>query len=422
MLNGALREKTFIACRWVFGASMAMRVLFIVITRPYHISDGTEEVAIAHALAGGKGFADPFKEPTGPTAHSSPAYPNLLSLVYRAVRSDPKVAELVKEALATVVASAQFALLPLLAVVGGLPLAAGVIAGLLGGLLPLHPYLEVKGEWSAVWCGLVLLLLTLLLLRRKRERESLADTALNGLAFGVSLWFTPVFLPVIAGWLLVELWLARQRRIRHALTAVLLSGAIAVLLQIPWALRNAHVLGKPVWNRDNLGLELQLAFQDYARPYYLDTRANLAAHQVEFAHPNSSAKEAAQVRHLGEIAYNAMKLAQAREWIGAHPGRTLGLIAARTVEFWFPVRTGSVRFLLASALSLLAWWGWWRMQHGSRLLFAALGVIWLGYPLIYYLIQTEPRYAYPIFWSKLLAAGSLWPLLKRKSAVETTPR
>ena len=420
---GASRKANLRAACSVFAAGLAMRFLFIVGTKPYQIVDGTEEVAIAHSLAAHHGFSDPFRVPTGPTAHSSPAYPFILSLVYRAAPRDGHAAELIKEALATLVASAQFALLPLIAVGAGLPLAAGIVAGLLGALLPLHPYLEVKGEWTAAWCGLVLLLLTLILLRSWQAKlESWVAAIGRGLAFGVSLWFTPVFLPVIAGWLVVELWLSRRRIIRHAARALLVSGGMMAILQVPWAIRNDRALGRPVWSRDNLGLELQLAFGDYSRPYYLDTRANLAANGAEFAHPNASAREAAELRQRGEIAYNAVKLDQARAWISAHPARALELIGMRTVEFWFPLRIGFARFLLASALTLLAWWGWWRLRRRSLLLFLALGVIWLGHPLVYYIIQSEPRYAYPIFWSKLLAVGSLWPLLKRQSASGTTPR
>lgn len=416
-------SRTRRACWAIFGVTLATRLLFVAVTRPFGIQDGTEEVAIAHSLAAENTFANPFRVPTGPTAHSSPAYPFLLSLVYRALPQQPRTAELVKEILSTVATGAQFALLPLLAATAGLPLAAGLAAGLLGALLPLHPYLEVKGEWTAVWCGLALLLLTFLLVRSWQAKQvSTWKAAARGAAFGIALWFTPVFLPVMVGWLIAELWLARRRITPGRMSAVLVSAATMTLFQVPWALRNAEVLGKPVWSRDNFGLELQLAFQDYALPYYLDTRTNLTNHGVEFQHPNSSAKEAARVREVGEIAYNAAKLEQAKTWMSGHPVRSLQLIASRTLGFWFPYRIGVARFLLHSGISLIALWGWWLLRRRHWLLFVALGVIWLAYPLVYYIIQNEPRYAYPIFWSKLLAAGSLWPLVRRRNVFQTTPR
>src|SRR5205823_9577198 len=40
---------------------------------------GAEYMNVARALVAGKGFADPFEEPTGPTAWMPPAFPCLLA-------------------------------------------------------------------------------------------------------------------------------------------------------------------------------------------------------------------------------------------------------------------------------------------------------------------------------------------------------
>ena len=391
----------------VLLCGLVMRVCFILGTRPYHIVDGTEEVAIAHSLAEHNAFADPFREPTGPTAHSAPAYPMLLSLVYRVAGKNARLAELVKEGLSSSVSAVQFALLPALAVAAGLPLAAGLCAGLLGALLPLHPYIEVKGEWTAPYAGVVLLCLTALMVWSwRKEDRGLRHALWRGAALGAALWFTPVFLPVILLWLSVE-WMWFGRSAPQARRAALAAAAIVLLLQVPWTIRNTVRLGAPIWSRDNLGLELHLAFQDHAKAYYLATRANLERNGAVWTHPNSAPEEAARLRALGEVTYNAQAQTEAVRWIRAHSAAAARLVGERTLLFWFPLYEGLFRSGIACVLTLAAWWGWWRMRQRSLPMFILLGGIWLGYPVVYYLLQNEPRYAYPMFWSKLLAAGFL---------------
>jgi hypothetical protein len=61
--------------------------------------------------------------------------------------------------------------------------------------------------------------------------------------------------------------------------------------------------------------------------------------------------------------------------------------------------------MLLAAFTLAAWAGWavlWRRRNAGYLL---VGVIWLTYPLTYYLIQWSSRYRLPIDWSLILCAG-----------------
>jgi hypothetical protein len=34
-----------------------------------------------------------------------------------------------------------------------------------------------------------------------------------------------------------------------------------------------------------------------------------------------------------------------------------------------------------------------------------LGITWVLYPAVYYLVPADPRYLYPIYWTMLLPAG-----------------
>src|SRR5258708_4921704 len=71
-------------CLVIFLVGLASRAAFIIHSRQYlDINEGTEIVNVAHHLAERGTFDDPYKSPTGPTAHVAPGYPFFLSAVYR---------------------------------------------------------------------------------------------------------------------------------------------------------------------------------------------------------------------------------------------------------------------------------------------------------------------------------------------------
>ena len=53
---------------------------------------GAEQTNVAHALAEGRGFADPDPQPTGPTAWVPPLWPGILALIYRCCGVDTALA------------------------------------------------------------------------------------------------------------------------------------------------------------------------------------------------------------------------------------------------------------------------------------------------------------------------------------------
>ncbi|MGC2404742.1 MAG: glycosyltransferase family 39 protein, partial [Acidobacteriaceae bacterium] len=74
----------------VFWAAFAIRVLYLTLAHTYrirayddHMLFGEEAGRIARALATGRGFADPFRGHTGPTAWVGPLFPLILSGVFK---------------------------------------------------------------------------------------------------------------------------------------------------------------------------------------------------------------------------------------------------------------------------------------------------------------------------------------------------
>src|SRR5512142_2203003 len=75
---------------WMFAVAFVLRFGYILIAHTYkfkgledHFSFGWEMGRIGRAIANGRGFADPFGVPTGPTAWEPPLYPYLIAGIFR---------------------------------------------------------------------------------------------------------------------------------------------------------------------------------------------------------------------------------------------------------------------------------------------------------------------------------------------------
>ena len=61
----------------------------------------------------------------------------------------------------------------------------------------------------------------------------------------------------------------------------------------------------------------------------------------------------------------------------------------------------------------------------ARCDFILVASTWFCFPLIYYIVQCDARYRYPIYWTSLLAAGGAFAQIFRRSpetAGEVSPR
>ena len=75
---------------WMFAIAFALRLAYILIAHTYKVKPdqnyfgfGYEMGRIGHAIATGRGFADPFGPATGPTAWEPPLYPYLIAAVFK---------------------------------------------------------------------------------------------------------------------------------------------------------------------------------------------------------------------------------------------------------------------------------------------------------------------------------------------------
>jgi len=396
----------FRTCLWLFLFLLAFRLLRAFIFKLDLSNDDEEVDRVAFALAGHLGFANPFKIPTGPTSQYAPAYPLLLSWIYQ-LFGRGSTAEAVRQILSCSATCLQFALLPALATAANMSSRVGVLAALFGGLSPLRHWIETKATFETPYTALLLVILTLLTLQMwNLDRPSGRWAWTHGVSWGVALLFAPNLLPVLFGYLAlgaVRFFSGQFRSyLRFSLTLLF---AVAIVLA-PWTMRNYYTFHHLIFVRGNFGLELGASNNDSALPLFEE---NLHTKGYQSIGPLSSLSAAQSVEQLGESAYYDQQLHSAYRWIGSHPRKFLQLTADHIRYFWFPPLQpglrGNVSTLATWCLTLGGIIGLFAMLEHHRWPALAISVVWLTYPLVYYLLQFDLRYRYPIEWTFLLAAS-----------------
>lgn len=407
----------------IFVIAAAIRLGFVFATRQYLDIQGAELERAARSLAEQHVFGNPFAIPTGPTAHPAPAYAILLAGVY-ALFGNTVAAEAVKQAFSSLAASLEYALLPAVAVSFGMRPCTGVAAGLIGALVPFRLLTETKGNVEAPYVALVLMAVCVMTFRVWRNAEfSFRDGAIYGALWGIALLFAPTFLPVMAGFLLAGLFLFNQEQRLPYMQWTVGGLTVAVLILLPWTVRNYIELGSPIWGRDNFGLEFDLSNYDGAGPR-MDENKDSGHHAL--SHPLYSVAESEKIKRIGEVQYNRQRLARALEWTGAHRLEFARLTAMRALYFWFPKSRPRIKDPLVWGITVLGFVGLWRIRRRYFKLALLIGVVWLTFPCVYYLIQSYPRYRYPIDWMLLLLAvfgvgGSLGAEVSSEEALGQAP-
>ena len=182
---------------------------------------------------------------------------------------------------------------------------------------------------------------------------------------------------------------------------------VALVMVGPWFVRNRMVFGHWVPIRDNLGLELHVAYWDKSAP---SLKENLIIRSHFKVHPHVNASEAMKVREYNEVEYNNVQMAAAKEWISQHPGSFLQLTWKHFELFWL----FGIRSISLLPFSLLGLWWVWKHDKPSSFLLAAIFVV---HPLIYYFVQFDPRYRHPLDWAIILTAmiGSAWAFQRARA-------
>lgn len=388
----------------LFALSFSIQGFFLTKVSERSIRPHTrwELPAVAVSLAERGSFADPYMLSTGPTAHLPPLPPAISALAYRVfglTLTGGYVSWLVNMA----IFASLWGMLPWLAGAMGLGGGVGVIAGVVGALIPGWPG---HGEGMA---ALALGLLMVAFVRRwmSGQRKRLGSLLL-GVASGIAFHIQPALLPVVVGWVAFELWWSANRG--KWLHSALVTLGI-VLACLPWGWRNYQTFDAVFFIRSNFGLELRMGNHDGAA-----ASMDVMDRQQEHFHPRTHEAEAQKLQAMGEVEYMREAGREAVEWIEANPGTFVKLTVSRMAHWWLGPLYYPPGFLLVTALTLLALAGAWlafpTLAIPQR---AGLLIPLLAYPLVYYLVAYMPRYRQPIDWLFLLLAGAaIWHGIMRR--------
>lgn len=385
----------------IFFLTISTRLAMVFAMGLYSQSDFGEPRNVAESLVTLGVFGNPYSIPTGPTAHLSPGFPLLLSLLLGIVGSGPE-GQVMQFLLSIAVVAEAYCLLPSLSDSLGLGRLPGATAGIFAAAFPLHGLTEVWGR-DHVFALLFMILLTLYTINSWSQSRFDHRTAFKiGIVSGLAILFNPSLLFVIFFLVTFPLCFHYQQRRRLA-TFVAVIGITIVATLSPWAIRNYYVLGSVVFLRDDFGLELHVSNNDFARANGYDNRRSAFATY----HPLISKKEAEAVAEIGEIAYMRGKLAAAMDWIRNNPRRFLDLTVQRFMLFWFPVTTRPLQTMLLWLLTLGSIVSLCILCRRVPLAAFVIGGIWVVYPLVYYFLQADIRYRYPIYWTFVLLCSWL---------------
>jgi hypothetical protein len=372
----------------IFGVGLFVRIGLLLITS--HGPMYGEGSNIARSLVNNGTYSDAYGPGVGPTAHTPPALPIILAIIIRIAGPGPG-GYFVASALASMMAAASFALLPLLALKCDLGTSPGIIAGLIGAVAPISFWAQTAGINEAPYTMLGVTALCVIVSGFwVREYFPVRGGISLGVLSGILSLFAPTIIQILFGWSIVGI----IRFKNHRATFLRFMSIAALLIMIflsPWAFRNFKTFGRVIWTRSNLGLELQLSNNDHTTA---DLEQNVRS--ADFPHPYTNLTEREKVRQMGELAYQESKKKEALAWIYTNPKKFIQLTLRRMFLFWFPPMQRwwqSIAEALMTILGIAGIFSLFKKDHPSSWMFLA---VLLFYPAIYLVVQVSPRYRLPI--------------------------
>ena len=388
----------------------------------------SEAIRVADNLYRAGEFANPFGTlQTGYTGLVPPGYPILVAGLFK-LFGDGRGGWIALSCLPVLALGLQIALLPWISRIFGYDPWIGVVAAFFALLTKPLSY----EQWEAHEAGLLILVLAATMCYWSNHSRPAGLAWLVGGLGGLAVCFQPVMAPVYFGWIVVAGGRAIVRDKRMVPLWV-----VPLIICAPWMVRNQLRLGTE-WMRDGLGLELHVSFNDCA-PYGFEQSQGQGCFGL--FHPNQNPDEAQAVRRLGEASYNRDRMQKALAWIVRRPGRTAQLVAERAWFFWFPsidrwppYLRNRTQSLILWALTLTSLGGVWRSIKRRTPGAPVLGTLLALFPLVYFVVQFDPRYRYSILWvtwlesacfcaflwTRVAAAVSAWEPLQWGTSLRLT--
>jgi 4-amino-4-deoxy-L-arabinose transferase-like glycosyltransferase len=398
------KPRLFEAPSTIFWTGFLIRVLYVVLahtyrTRPFadHFQFGWEMGRVGRALATGRGFADPFMAPSGPTAWFPPLYPLLIGGVFKVFGVYSELSAFV---LFTV--NSLFSAATALAIyqigVRCFDRRVALWSAWLWALYPAAMQYATHWVWDmAVTTCLFAFILVLALKARGIGQTEPQQTAGLWAGFGF-LWALVallnssllLFLPFCG------LWMAwpERRRILPAIGRAALAGFIFCACLAPWMIRNYRVFHVFIPIRANFGAEFYAGSLESNNgfPY---------GPSVAIFEPTPDMQS---YEHLGEIAFSRERARLASEMNRAHPERFRAYTLKRIWFYWagvpHPIEKSlivelgrEVNYCILSLGGLLGLALALKRHRPASILFAAA---FFFLPLTYYIVTVQARFRAPI--------------------------
>jgi hypothetical protein len=368
--------------------AFSVRVALLIATGLYLTNPDYETNNIATAIAAGQGFANPYSCCTGATGHLAPLFPLFSSGLLVLTGAHWGLAK----ALASItVVSLTWAVMPYASQTLGFTWIVGVMAGFMGAFLPLAITTELRGDWEAPYIAAALLLAATAAIRIEKSSipRKLAGVR-HGICWGALLLTFPAAVLLLPGWL----WRVGRKRWGQCMPyALTLIAATASTISPYIVYAHAHT-GYWFFIRDNLGLELFVSNHPDSAVLLFDNTAKV----LNRYHPLQSRRACAEVQRVGEGEFEKQRLEEAIGFIEADPARFLSRTGQRALWLVFPWtadwRRNAIEWAIAGA-GLAGCIIAIRLRQ-SVIWFLISGVSL--YMLPYFLVQSSPRYRYPIWW------------------------
>lgn len=379
---------------WMVAIALALRLAYILIAHTYKFKPdqndfgfGYEMGRIGHAIATGRGFADPFGPATGPTAWEPPLYPYLIAGVFKLTGIYTHASAFILLTINSIFSA--LTCIPIFLIARKCFSEKVAVWSAWGwALLPTVMYWSTRWVWETSLAALLLAVIFWLASELENWKGSMPWIAF-GLLWGVAVLTNTslvTFLPASGLWAWYRQWKAGNRSV----LGVTLAAVFFIATIAPWLVRNYQTFGKFIFIRSNFGAELRLGNGPGADGTWMS-----------YLHPTQNALALEQYEQMGEIAYVAERKRQAMDFIRADYGRFAWISFKRFVYYWGGRPRSSEMSALVDnsaflASSILAFWGLGRALRKHQP--DAWLFLWLlvCYPAIYYFVYPHSRYRHPI--------------------------
>jgi 4-amino-4-deoxy-L-arabinose transferase-like glycosyltransferase len=358
-----------------------------------HWRCGGEAGRIARSIVQGEGFSNPLFGKTGPTAWLAPVFPYLLAGIFKifGVYSDAS-------------AIAALALDCLFSALTCIPIyfiakkhfgeSGAVWAGWVWAFFPYAIFFSADFIWATTLTTLLMSLVFLVALYLD-STSSIWPWVGFGALSGLGGLTDPVVMsvaPFLGLWAWYRLYKSGNRWLAPGLGAVL----AVILVVSPWFIRNYETFHKAIPFRSCLGLEV-----------YFGNNADSWHWGPPGYHPSDNENEWQEYQQLGEIAYTSKKFHEGLAFIESHPALYVRQTMRRVVYLWTGYWSLNPRYLqeepadplniiFCTGLTALTLAGLRRVWLLDASIATPYLLVFLFFPVIYYLTHPEDYYRRPI--------------------------